>query len=520
MLPLERDAAPSSYPAFCAPPAISSEIYPALFDWFFASEEFQCWYQGGSNWQLRCIGGPGSGKTTLSALTVRYLQERYGSAAAVAAVFIRSDVLSNEAAFVDAFLLSIYDQLAASNLPHDSSSNAYLNGHGVRENAKDAAPCIDSTRNALYSRLSDLNRAFLVVDDFDWCSPALRLLLTEELSQLQRWGLSIMVTSRVPLLLKDDPEEISCDVNDSHTYLRIFWECQTCNGTSFIMCHPCREKGEVCQNCGDASGFTEPYEYIDFEVGGIPTESIRKFVAWDLEKEHGDLGLQSLNDTKPPLSSLGKELRQRHGDGAQRHLHSIELKAFGNIGIAKLRLDLVHSAQCLEAVEVVSDRLPGNIIALFDAGIQRLEKQPDAQRELGLCAIAAAVHSYEGVPFATLERWVHEATSKSGAVKIPPHTLEDVLQAAQGFLVVNSDVDRVVRHYHDSFYLYASEDYNESLLWARSQLRFNGLARSFTLADKLELTLKNTGSNFGSRKTNKAYKNVGFSLSRSATYRS
>ena len=62
MSPLERDAAPSNYPAFYAPPAISSEIYPALFDWFFASEEFQCWYQGGSNWQLRCIGGPGSGK--------------------------------------------------------------------------------------------------------------------------------------------------------------------------------------------------------------------------------------------------------------------------------------------------------------------------------------------------------------------------------------------------------------------------------------------------------------------------
>ncbi|OCK96347.1 uncharacterized protein K441DRAFT_694885 [Cenococcum geophilum 1.58] len=508
MPPLERDAAPSNYPAFCAPPAISSEIYPALFDWFFASEEFQCWYQGGSNWQLRCIGGPGSGKTTLSALTVRYLHERCHGADAVAAVFIRSDVLTNEAAFVNAFLLSIYHQLAASNFPHDSSSSAYLNGHGVRENAKRAAPCIDSIRNALYSRLSDLNRTFLVVDDFDWCSPALRLLLIEELSQLQRWGLSIMVTSRVPLLLEDDPETISCDVNESHTDLRLFWECQTCNGTNFIMCHPCREKGEVCQNCSSASGFVEPYEYIDFEVGWIPTESIQKFVAWDLEKEHGDLGLQSLNDTKPPLSSRGKELRQRHGGDAQRHLESIVFKAFGNVGIAKLRLDLVHSTQSLEAVEIVRDRLPGNIIALFDAGIQRLEKQPDAQRELGLCAIAAAVHSYEGVPFATLERWVHEATSKSGAVKIPPHTLEDVLQAAQGFLVVSSEVDRVIQYYHNDFYLYASEDYNESLLWARSQLRFDRLARSFTLADKLKLTLTNTGSNFSSRKTNEAYKNA------------
>jgi hypothetical protein len=209
---------------------------------------------------------------------------------------------------------------------------------------------------------------------------------------------------------------------------------------------------------------------------------MQKFVAWDLEKEHGDLGLQSLNDTKPPLSSRGKELRRRHGDGAQRRLDWIVLKAFGNVGIAKLRLDLVHSVQYLEAIDVVGDRLPGNIIALFDAGIQRLEKQPDAQRELGLCAIAAAVHNFKGVPFATLERWVYEATSKSGAVKIPPHTLEDVLQAAQGFLVVSSAVDRVVRHYHDHFHLYASEDYNESLLWARSQLRFNRSVRSFSLS--------------------------------------
>lgn len=43
-------------------PTILPDIYPALFDWFFQTDQFQRWYDSESTWQLHCVGGPGAGK--------------------------------------------------------------------------------------------------------------------------------------------------------------------------------------------------------------------------------------------------------------------------------------------------------------------------------------------------------------------------------------------------------------------------------------------------------------------------
>lgn len=218
---------------------------------------------------------------------------------------------------------------------------------------------------------------------------------------------------------------------------------------------------------------------------------MRKYVAWDLEREHGDLGLGSSNDTKPPLSLLGTVLRQRHGGPAQTLLDSIANRAFGNIALTKLRLDLVHSAQSLEAVEVVGDRLPGKLVALFDAGIRGLEGQSPSQRDLGLIAIAAAARKFNGEPFATLKSWLQDPLSKPSSVDGPPRSREDVLQAVRGFLVADPYLDREIKAYHPSFQIYASERYNESLFWAHSQLRNNHITRSSTLVGNLEPSSSN-----------------------------
>ena len=51
-----------THPALSESHHLSSDIYPALFNWFFASREFNRWSSRESTWQLHCIGGPGSGK--------------------------------------------------------------------------------------------------------------------------------------------------------------------------------------------------------------------------------------------------------------------------------------------------------------------------------------------------------------------------------------------------------------------------------------------------------------------------
>jgi len=40
------------------PPA----LFKHVFDWIFDTEIYKHWSQGKQNWQLRIVGGPGSGK--------------------------------------------------------------------------------------------------------------------------------------------------------------------------------------------------------------------------------------------------------------------------------------------------------------------------------------------------------------------------------------------------------------------------------------------------------------------------
>jgi hypothetical protein len=50
------------HPALALTHALSSDVYPDLFDGFFTHPVFERWYQGGVEWQLHCVGGPGTGK--------------------------------------------------------------------------------------------------------------------------------------------------------------------------------------------------------------------------------------------------------------------------------------------------------------------------------------------------------------------------------------------------------------------------------------------------------------------------
>lgn len=237
------------------------------------------------------------------------------------------------------------------------------------------------------------------------------------------------------------------------------------------------------EHSGNVSSLVEPYEHVNFPISPIDPDSMRDFVAWDLEKEHGDLGLGSSNSRKPPLSFLGASLREDGPGGTARNLvERIVGKAHGNIAIAKIRLDLVHREQTCEAA--VRDRLPSNLLALFDAGMKQIEEQPAAQRELALNAISAVCKEYDPMDFGLLEKRLLQATSRSGSGKNLPQT-KDVLQAAKGFLVF-SHTENTVAVYNTDFHSYITEDYNESLFWAHAQLPLGRIARSSSFNDTLD----------------------------------
>ncbi|KAF2468286.1 uncharacterized protein BDR25DRAFT_232351 [Lindgomyces ingoldianus] len=470
----------SRHPSLGVSRSLSTDIFVDIFDWFFTHPVFDRWQGKGVNWQLHCIGGPGSGKTTLAALVVHHLKGKvHSEGIPVISFFVQEDVYEHETAFLEDFLEILYRELGAYEACTQDDSSAfhseyafarYMDPSGGRARYR-----IHLIRKSVYSRVSTMMQStpiYLVLDGIDRCSPTLRFLLEMELHDLQQSGLSILLTSRLAVYEQleakcdhqnhngaSDDEEVDLDAREA---LDLFLTCRCCEN---VMCFPCFEEGRICGECGTNDELHEQYDHVNVPIG-IPDSQMKKFVAWDLEREHGDLGLKSSVHQKPPLSTLGVSiLSDQTPNKALALVQEIVRNVYGNIGFAKARLDLVHEAESLERVEQRRDQLPANIIAIFDAGLKQIEAQPEEQRDLALKSIAGAGRTSNGVPVPELQRWLGESVSariRSG---------EDILQAARGFLFSKlRDDPAKIYLCHPTFVYYVVERYHEGLHRANTQL--------------------------------------------------
>ncbi|KAK2028801.1 hypothetical protein LX32DRAFT_618426 [Colletotrichum zoysiae] len=501
-----------------------ADIWRPLWDWVFANEIFQSWQRNSYTWTLRCVGGPGSGKTTLSAVVVEWLRSQYaGDKDAVAAVFVREDVVAAGTAFVEDVLTSAFHQLCVRSDKVDEDEayvakyRLYLDArkHGHRDMFR-----IELIRDALQSRLSMLDRAFLVIDDFDRCSPAVDLFLENELALLARGSrLKVFMTSRVSCLKAVPTWQYcdSCDDEEVARFLSVYWRCESCKKKAkpaHILCQRCSDEGRTCINCGAAAEFVQPFDHVELEVDSA-TQPVARFIDWDLEMEHGELGLGSENPDKPPPSALGRRLIDpRNQEALARLRDRVGSQAEGNISLARLRLDNVHQTQSVGALFARFDVLPANIVDFFDVGIGRIEAQPPSQRDLGLKVIAAVAH-YDftlGIEYEHLQGIIRRSTKtparahakrttstptvstrrRRGSSTPAPETsshvahrsLEEMLHAARGFLTFRNEKSRPLVAFCESFHTYAREHYNESLVWAHAQLDFGGEKGLAGIGDK------------------------------------
>ncbi|GKT41584.1 uncharacterized protein ColSpa_01765 [Colletotrichum spaethianum] len=198
--------------------------------------------------------------TTLSAVVTQWLRDHYtGKKDAVASVFVREDAVTAGTAFVEDVLTSIFHQLCVGHVEaHEDEAyvakyRLYLDArkHGHRDIFR-----IKLIRDALESRLGMLDHAFLVIDDFDRCSPAVDLFLENELAILANQSrLKVLITSRVSCL-KDVPTAQYCDScddeEDAAKFLFVYWRCDSCRRKKWkpahILCQGCRDKGKTCVN--------------------------------------------------------------------------------------------------------------------------------------------------------------------------------------------------------------------------------------------------------------------------------
>jgi hypothetical protein len=273
---------------------------------------------------------------------------------------------------------------------------------------------------------------------------------------------------------------------------KVCMECFKAKPDYTIICYACKDQGAKCEHHENAH-YEELYDHIDINVS--QPDNLEDYVAWEMQKFSGDL--QSFLEPKYPTTQskgstkaikLMKDTTTAFSgniDRRQTIAESISQKA--NITIAKLYFDNIHKQQSFEVVEKVGDRLPRNLVALFDAEIECIKQQPRHQSDIALMAIVAAAEKNQGVPLALLDDWMRDAINRLPHLATsPPRSLEDILRYANGFIAEYCfEDDRCISTYNELFAMYVRENYNETLFWARGQLNIHRVSRSLTYQPKL-----------------------------------
>lgn len=227
-------------------------------------------------------------------------------------------------------------------------------------------------------------------------------------------------------------------------------------------------------HCSHVDGsLYEPYDHVNLRLR-IPLQAMEAFVAWDLEREHGDLGLNS-SARKPPLSVLGQSLISfQSSRPIQALVERIAADSHENIAIARARLDLVHETESAESLEVRREQLPAPIVALFDCGLEKMLAQPMHQREIATKAIAIAARSSDGEAIEDLLEKLRGDFDISGV-----RSGEEIVEATRGWLVdIMVDGPQRLKIYNQNFLFYAEQKYHRALHRSSIQIEANSRRHS------------------------------------------
>jgi hypothetical protein len=221
----------------------------------------------------------------------------------------------------------------------------------------------------------------------------------------------------------------------------------------------------------------EPYQHVNLKVA-VSDERLTDFITWDLEREHGDLGLNS-SARKPPLSHLGEQIMLNQASRPiQAVIDDIVERSYNNIGIAKARLDMIHEMESLESLDAKKDQLPTSVTALFDFGLQQIEALPARQRDMALKSIAAAGRGVEGFQIPGL-RALLDFLGVDGV-----RSGEEIVEAARGWLHVSSKGDpQSLLVYNMNFMYYVQQRYHKGLHRSSVQIDSHEVQRRAALYD-------------------------------------
>lgn len=167
---------------------------PGTGQWLLDSEEYRKWMITTSS-ALFCPGIPGTGKTMLSSIIVRNLQEVFSANETVGICYLYFDSRQKDKQNLEHVMSNFLKQLSHR---RDSSLKVVNQLYSQHEERKTRPSIIELSR-AFYSVIEEYSRVFIIVDALDECdtSSFSRSRLISELNRFQsHFGSNILVTSR------------------------------------------------------------------------------------------------------------------------------------------------------------------------------------------------------------------------------------------------------------------------------------------------------------------------------------
>lgn len=167
---------------------------------------------------------------------------------------ISEDLLDHRTNILEDFLVAVFQGLETSQIFRAKKALDKYHEYFEELESTQTEGCsrkkrLSLIRKAVHLALAGAEglRAYLLLDGIDRCGATLRLVLDSELAELQRLGMSILLTSRLAVF---ENEEATCEYSSLPLNLRkaldVYMQCEGCEET--IICLPCARAGKTCHD--------------------------------------------------------------------------------------------------------------------------------------------------------------------------------------------------------------------------------------------------------------------------------
>ncbi|KAL8797401.1 MAG: hypothetical protein Q9195_000556 [Heterodermia aff. obscurata] len=372
-----------------------NQIYATCFQegvppaqWFLTSEEFISW-RAGRPWPLHCHGRPGAGKTVLSSIVIRHLEEhirKQANSERHAVLYLYLDYKETKLQTYSNLIRSLLQQLIRDRDFQSLGNEAQK----VFQNSKlDDQKVLQILNDEIASPA--FQRVYLVVDALDEFEEADRASFYTTLQAICPDKVSLLVTSRdTDNIHEGDITCMSCPENKVRN-LSIYFECPTC--PKFHICQECRDKKISCRWNHELQ---EPRTVIK-EIRA-PDDEIERFVNHVLKKELGIANARRGND-RARTSTIGAtrlgQLFPSDSNLADKLMLDIATAvvntAEGMFLLAKLHLDSLRLQTSLASLKRALRTLSTEVHQVYGGILNRIRDQRKDDVTLAMQALALVV---------------------------------------------------------------------------------------------------------------------------------